>query len=188
MNNKDFSNYLNLIKGIESITSKIKEKYKDDIQCKEGCDECCNYHLSLFPIEAYYLKKGFESLRGIERDILLNKCINIIKDPNYRGPCPLLEKKRCLLYEYRPIICRTQGYPLFSLLIDENEDKISYCPKNFKKIKDRKLLLEEKMVLDLDTINKILVTINGLFVNQYELKLRHPNDRILIAQAIVSID
>ncbi|MGZ3809289.1 MAG: YkgJ family cysteine cluster protein, partial [Bacteriovorax sp.] len=42
--------------------------------------------------------------------------------------CAFLYDDRCTIYEARPVICRTQGAPLFL----QEENVLDYCPLNFK--------------------------------------------------------
>jgi hypothetical protein len=61
-------------------------------------------------------------------------------------PCPLLEDGACLLYDYRPAVCRLAGYPL----PDPVDDSALYaCYKNFE---DRDLTKERAESFDVDRL------------------------------------
>ena len=75
-----------------------------------------------------------------------------------RVRCPLLkEKKECILYEHRPIICRVYGVP-FSLKSDGKksrsyvcglsafEEKVSYPTVKLDNIYERLVLLSQDML------------------------------------------
>jgi Fe-S-cluster containining protein len=74
------------------------------------------------------------------------------------GPdrCPLLLDDRCLLYDARPVICRTHGYPLLV------EGRVDHCPKNFTSLRT----IESNLILDLDAINTILAGVNIAFMKE----------------------
>ncbi len=87
-------------------------------QCR-GCeDNCCRslfYHHTF--LEFYYLKKGLRSLAPDRRAAVglraARICESMEKAPaggeQPRFMCPLNEDGRCLLYEFRPMICRLHG-------------------------------------------------------------------------------
>ncbi len=89
-------------------------------QCN-GCeDNCCRtlfYHHTL--IEYRYLKKGLGRLPAGDLEKIrqrAEKVIRLTKQADSCGQpakamCPLNEKGRCRLYQYRPMICRLHGIP-----------------------------------------------------------------------------
>lgn len=89
--------------------------------CCNGCeDNCCTslfYHHT--HIEKAYLIHGFESMSAeLKADIsrkALNYCDQTFDhDQNIRSLkilCPLNARGRCVLYSYRPMICRLHGLP-----------------------------------------------------------------------------
>jgi hypothetical protein len=78
--------------------------------------------------------------------------------------CPFLHQSECLIYERRPIICRTHGYPI---LVD---GKVDYCPVNFKSSTDDEkgstLTLHSDDILNLQGINDALCIANKQFLKQ----------------------
>ncbi|HDD43257.1 MAG TPA: YkgJ family cysteine cluster protein [Candidatus Desulfofervidus auxilii] len=147
------ADYLKLVNKVEAFLARVKEKFGSEIHCQIGCTDCCQQEFGIFPIEAYYLWQGWP--KSIEKE---------------SGKCPLLKENLCLAYPFRPLICRTQGYPLWSREGEkEGYPLITVCPKNFSKY-DLNTLPSE-YVLNLDLMNKILVSINYLFVKKYHLDL-----------------
>ncbi|MFC5742933.1 YkgJ family cysteine cluster protein [Dyella tabacisoli] len=65
--------------------------------CKAGCDACCHYNVSLFPIEARYIEHfAGHKQRG-----------DPLPAQDFHGqPCPFLKEGRCGIYNARPISCR----------------------------------------------------------------------------------
>lgn len=87
----------------------------------DGCrDNCCRtrfYHHTL--IEYAYLKEGLETLSGEMQDPVKLRAITAMDTIEkahgnreaIRLMCPLNVDTRCILYPYRPMICRLHGIP-----------------------------------------------------------------------------
>lgn len=92
------------------------------ICCKEGCSHCCEKGEYPFSeIEFAYLMIGVrtlvpETVAQIEKNILDIKSERERYSGNepFMYKCPFLINKRCSLYNYRGIICRTHGLAFFS--------------------------------------------------------------------------
>ncbi len=86
-----------------------------------GCDDnCCRtrfYHHTA--IEYYYIREGFETLpeklkyKIGKRAGMVNQIDSIAgrRDLSLKEMCPLNIEERCILYAYRPMICRLHGIP-----------------------------------------------------------------------------
>lgn len=77
-----------------------------------GCDDnCCRslfYHHTL--IECLYLAKGALELPcHLNEDVI--RRAKILLDKDQRGMCPLNAEEKCLIYAFRPMICRLHGLP-----------------------------------------------------------------------------
>ncbi len=87
----------------------------------DGCrDNCCRtrfYHHTL--IEYAYLKEGLETLSGEMQDPVKLRALTAMDTIEkahdnrqvIRLMCPLNVDSRCILYPYRPMICRLHGIP-----------------------------------------------------------------------------
>jgi hypothetical protein len=115
-----------LIPRLTELYQQIDEAYRTiaeeiGLTC-EGCDgvRCCTVDLMLHTfIEMHHLRRGFNTLDpGIQREVLA-RCRTMIAakedDPYgeaYRGSvCALNFYGKCVLYAYRPMICRLAGIP-----------------------------------------------------------------------------
>jgi len=163
MNEKIFYNYQRLLAKVNEFCSGIIKKYGKEIKCSLGCIDCCQQNLSLFPVEFFFLQQGFKLLPPREKTLIQNRIVNYVPE---KSSCILLEKGICLLYEYRPIICRTQGLPL---LVTENEIiKKDCCPKNFSFL--RLNSLPQFDFLHLERLNTILVVVNQEFASHHNIE------------------
>ncbi len=139
-----FKLYNSLLASLDSYVSRLYEKYSDQIKCRRGCSSCCIIE-SVFPIEAWniYLKiKGEPSLMD-EIDRKPEQCI-------------FLKDDVCLIYDVRPLICRSHGYPIFI------ENKTDYCPLNFTDIEN----LDSGYILNLEALNRGIAAANLIFLQE----------------------
>ncbi|MBJ6752526.1 YkgJ family cysteine cluster protein [Geomonas anaerohicana] len=165
-------NYLALLERIDEICRRTSETFSDHITCHAGCDACCR-HLSIFAVEAAALKKALAELPADQAELVRAKA----REAHEGSPCPLLHDGLCLLYQARPIICRTHGLPL--LLLREGERTIDFCPENFQGLPS----IPGSAVIDLERLNMMLATINALYLQSFP-----GPERLTIAQALTLTD
>lgn len=91
--------------------------------------------------------------------------------------CPLLLNHNCLLYEARPIICRTHGLPIIYTI--DGERKSDCCPRNLTEAES----VSGKNVIDLDKLNPLLVAVNSIYLTQSEDEII--DTRVTIAEALI---
>lgn len=107
-----------LFKEMEAVYGEHAQAY--GFQCK-GCeDSCCLtrfYHHTL--LEVLFLHRGLRTLPADHRDRILSRCREVCRiyrqHPDTADPervlCPLNEDGQCVIYPYRPMICRLHGIP-----------------------------------------------------------------------------
>lgn len=104
----------------------------------EGCDgvKCCTVDVTLHTlVEMLYLRRGFNTLDTSGQLEILGRCRSMIKakedDPfgdAYRNAvCALNFDGRCVLYAYRPMICRLAGIRHFMLRPDGRTVESTGC-------------------------------------------------------------
>ena len=116
----------------DAAFNQVSAQFPQAVSCKPQCDDCCHALFDLSPIESLALAMAFAELpRGKRRDIerrakkaaktfdrVLDKALALQGEVRLavlsqaRIPCPLLEDKRCVLYEHRPVTCRLYGIPV----------------------------------------------------------------------------
>jgi len=133
-----FEKYEALLKTADDIFNQVAEKYPQEVNCKQGCADCCYALFDLTLVEALYMKHHFDRcFEGLEREKRLEIANRIdrqlykIKRRAYKEleagrseedilnelaekkiRCPLLnEQDLCDLYAHRPITCRFYGIP-----------------------------------------------------------------------------
>lgn len=103
------------------MTGRLDEVHAARLQCRNGCHSCCVDDITVFEIEA-------GNIRRHHGELLADGT------PHAKGVCAFLDENgACRIYEHRPYVCRTQGYPLRWL--EENADEMGVemrdiCPLN----------------------------------------------------------
>jgi Fe-S-cluster containining protein len=150
-----------LQKNATQFFDKTFAKYKSQMKCGAGCSKCCFTDITVFTVEAELILDSILNLSNDEANHLLE----ILKRPETKGACVFLHEDKCTIYLSRPIICRTQGLPLF--LSEENV--LDYCPKNFESNEP-----EREDWLNLNRLNTML----SIAEKTAEKKLKLKNGRI----------
>ncbi|QWV98826.1 YkgJ family cysteine cluster protein [Geomonas nitrogeniifigens] len=163
-------NYLALLSRVDEICRRTSETFSAHITCRAGCDACCR-HLSIFAVEAAALRKALRELPAEQAELVRAKA----RETREGSPCPLLHDGLCLLYQARPIICRTHGLPL--LLLREGERSVDFCPENFQGLPS----IPGSAVMDLERLNMMLATVNALYLQSFP-----GPERLTMAQALLS--
>lgn len=139
--------YSDLIKRLSEIEKNLLKNYINDLQCKRGCAECCEL-LSVFSVEADFIQNALAKLPGATLEALKKK--KKVKE------CPLLLDGVCPIYDSRPVICKTHGYPLLM------DGRVTFCPKNFKKTRK----IKANCLTDLSRLNLALAAINHCYLEE----------------------
>jgi Fe-S-cluster containining protein len=148
--------YRALLVTVDDWFVRCKDSCKEQIRCAAGCSACCRGLFDISLLDAFLLQDGFRRLSPKRRKTIRAKAEERLRQlqadwPELRQPyllnhlpdelwtempeedqipCPLLgEDGACLVYEHRPMICRTHGLPN----IDDNGESFSdlYCTLNF---------------------------------------------------------
>ncbi|MBK8808144.1 MAG: YkgJ family cysteine cluster protein [Bacteroidales bacterium] len=143
--------YLNLVKFVEQETERMQNLHTKHITCKKGCSSCC-LSFRIFSVEKDIIYKTL-----LENDIALP-----LHNENTETTCKYLVNGDCSIYQYRPIMCRTHGFPLLYLNEDEDAYEFSGCELNFSTIDMSEVVIENCIMMD--DINKKLFTINETYL------------------------
>jgi hypothetical protein len=115
---------ITLQENASGFFDKISSKYSSEMKCKEGCSKCCYTDISIFKVESERVEEWFTTLDLVQQ----NELKALWATNNESGACAFLYKDSCSIYPARPVICRTQGAPLFIA----SQNALDYCPLNFK--------------------------------------------------------
>lgn len=177
--------YRELLAEVSSEADRLNRLYDDYMVCRKGCSDCCS-DLSLLPLEWYALNtaKKAEAPDHTPRKIKT-------------GRCAMLDNKSCVLYPYRPLICRTHGLPLLYMIeeytlegentgMDAPEWEISWCDLNFTEVSEDTMedLFDPEDVLNMEEWNTRLQSLNQDFLECEEGKAFAGRKRIPIGEII----
>ena len=145
-------NYRILIDKVDILCSSIASSLGEQVRCHAGCSSCCT-NISVFPVEAAAIEAQLATLP----DEQLISIRQEISEHDERH-CPLLHDNLCRIYGARPIICRTHGLPI---VYSSEGGRISdCCPLNLIGTES----LSGADVVDVDTLNTLLVAVNSNFL------------------------
>lgn len=127
-----YEKYLN---NIGESLDKFFAQQKPYIFCEEGCSICCEMGEYPFSeLEYRYAMIGYNALEQKDKDIIQSKIKKIKEDKNnsknenlngkkFMHECPFLLNKKCSIYKYRGLICRSYGLVYY---IEDKNGEISY--------------------------------------------------------------
>ena len=149
-----FRYYRQLLEQVDKWTAEMVQRYRSHLECRKGCDLCCQRKFSVSAVEAYNIATLFRQLPA-----RLQRAVHKPK-----SSCAFLVKGACSVYAARPIICRTYGLP--SLHRNEKaEAEISWCELNFTNVQDD-FAFQADGIIDIDTLNAKLAGVNSLFLKE----------------------
>lgn len=96
--------------------------------CKEGCSKCCHARLTVHRVEGDRIADALARL-GLRDPALRRQVLAQGRDPALPH-CALLVDDRCVVYDERPVLCRSHGLPL---LVSDGDAKVEVdgCDLNF---------------------------------------------------------
>jgi hypothetical protein len=153
-------NYHRLLDKVDQLCKGISTLLGDALTCHAGCSSCC-IAISVFPVEAAAMIEAAGQLPPDQYQQLKNQLSN----PQVGETCPLLIDDHCLLYQARPIICRTHGLPI--LITEEVGKRVDVCPFNCIGMER----IPGEALIDLERLNSLLVSVNVLYLREFGIKL-----------------
>jgi Fe-S-cluster containining protein len=146
-------NYKMLLAKTDEKSREIVARYPEHIRCSKGCHTCCIQGLTVNGLERSAIRDYLTSRPALRQEAEKNAAAN----PHQGQRCAFLNAAgACLIYEARPVVCRSHGVPL-----KIERDVRDVCPLNFAdmKIDD----IGEHYFINLETLNTILVLLNRQF-------------------------
>lgn len=140
--------FLEICNAVDQEFARNRSLYGERIQCRPGCYDCCGQLFQITELEAACISRGFKGLDPAVRERLAararpyleerGKLVAARGEPEAWGslppvgtrlPCPALEDGVCRIYEFRPLICRKFGIPLYN---PDKPDRVFACELNFQ--------------------------------------------------------
>ncbi len=131
----------------------VAESQPENLQCGRGCSLCCHGLFEIGSGDVPVIAEGLAALNPMRRKKIIRRAVEIVESsshPNLREcaaeekeeffkrtdstPCPNLDDSgACMIYESRPLVCRTFGLPLR----DGKRYVGDICELNFTKATDK---------------------------------------------------
>jgi Fe-S-cluster containining protein len=170
-----FKKYQTLIAEVDRLCRSIRQGYGEHIACIKGCaGNCCQRHITVFPIEAVSFAAALQKLP----EKMIHRIRHKARSSTTFGPCPLLEKGACLMYDSRAIICRTHGFPILNSY--RGIRTIGFCQHNFKQLP----AIPDEALIELAPLNNTLTSINRQFLEETAAPWPYC-DRLTIGEALM---
>lgn len=124
--------YDEILRSADAFFRRVSEEQPKALSCGLGCTLCCHGLFEISAADLSVLADGLAALDPETRDAITRRAEAILEETDHpvltecspeekeaflqradETPCPALgEGGRCLVYESRPLVCRTFGLPL----------------------------------------------------------------------------
>ena len=124
--------YTRILDRADDFFRSVADAQPQNLQCGKGCSLCCYGLFEIGSGDVPLIAEGLEKLHPSRRKMIIRRAQEIVAStshPDLRNcapstreaffertaatPCPNLnERGECLMYEHRPLVCRTFGLPL----------------------------------------------------------------------------
>lgn len=120
------------LKLIDEGVAPVVARYREHIECRPGCSECCHQTFRVSELEGQMLRAGLAAAPPAVAQEISARAAEY--RPGRGEACPALaDDGRCRLYEHRPRICRKYGIPLWH---PDRPEELSTCRLNFRAVED----------------------------------------------------
>ncbi|MCS6899431.1 MAG: YkgJ family cysteine cluster protein, partial [Myxococcales bacterium] len=144
-----------LASKVDAFFARVEARYGEAMECRSGCHDCCLPGLTCTGVEAKVLREALRRLPETERERLRAR---LASSPGDR--CVLLDEAgRCIVYEARPMICRSHGIPV-RIRDRQGLPLLEACPRNFRT--ESLAALPASDILDQETLSAMLLAIDTL--------------------------
>ncbi len=114
---------------VDAHFDRVARTDADAIACAIGCDQCCHVRLSVFSIEAQRIAAALNRLASSD-PALRGRVRRQADDPTHAAKCALLVDGQCVVYDERPMICRSHG--VMVVVEDGERTEQTCCPLNYR--------------------------------------------------------
>lgn len=145
--------YRRILKHADEFFRSVMQSQPQNLQCGRGCSLCCYGLFEVGAADIPVLADGLQKLHPMRRRKIIRRAVEIIAEsrhPNLREStpaekdeffnrtastaCPNLNGSgECMVYEHRPLICRTFGLPLRD---GDDHYLADVCELNFNEASD----------------------------------------------------
>ena len=102
------SHYADVANKVDGFFHRVNDRHPRDMKCDSGCSDCCAVRLTVTAPEG-------NAIRDLVAGWSSEKRVTLAANARSAAPdrCAALDPAgRCLIYEARPIVCRSHGVPI----------------------------------------------------------------------------
>jgi Fe-S-cluster containining protein len=144
------SRYPEVAAKVDAFFARVEARHGSDMQCHSGCSDCCNARLTITLAEAQAIADEVEAWPDDRRAALAASA------RSSTDACAALSQGRCLIYDARPLVCRSHGAPI--RLREGSLPVVRACFRNFPAGPDK---AAADCILDQQTLSAITLALNG---------------------------
>jgi Fe-S-cluster containining protein len=132
MNSVADNTYKRVLRQADEFFDAVMRSQPQNMNCGRGCSLCCYGLFEIGSADVALIAEGLAKLHAMRRSMIIRRAVDIVassRHPNLRE-CSPLEKEEffdrtastacpnlndsgeCLIYDDRPLVCRTFGLPL----------------------------------------------------------------------------
>jgi len=108
--------YEALLSKVTGFTEPVQARQAPNMACRAGCESCCHAWLSPCQVEMDALRDALAALPPEARRVVAERGrLQIAREARHEAQarCAMLDDEgKCVVYEARPLVCRTQGHAL----------------------------------------------------------------------------
>ena len=176
------SRYRELTAKVDAFFARVRTRHAADMKCGSGCDSCCRTRLTITGVEAEALRAHVAAMPAPER-ARLREVARRPFDPRDMRCAALEDDGRCLVYDGRPIVCRSHGVPI--RFHGEADGKrfpiVDSCPLNFVAGPQH---ADKDCILDQETLSATLIAIDH---EDADARGRARGERIDLASLVIEL-
>jgi uncharacterized protein len=119
------SEYRDVASKVDGFFTRVQARHGRDMQCETGCADCCVVRLTITVVEAAEIRGFVAGWPSTRRTTL---AANVAASTS---ACAALDPAgRCLIYDARPIVCRSHGVPI-RMRAPGSLPVVEACHRNF---------------------------------------------------------
>ena len=144
--------YADVANKVDAFFGRVIGRYPRDMQCESGCADCCTVRLTVTAAES---KAICDFVAGWPSDRRATLAANARSAPP--DHCAALDPAgRCLIYEARPIVCRSHGVPI--RMTTASLPVIQSCHRNFTE--HGPAAVDPDCILDQTTLSALVLAVD----------------------------
>jgi len=174
------SRYRELTAKVDAFFARVQERHGADMQCGSGCDACCRTRLTITGVEAAAVAEHVAAMAPAAR-ARLAEVARRPYDPADMRCAALDDDGRCLIYEGRPLVCRSHGVPI-RFPGPGTVPVVDACPKNFTA--RGPTAADADCILDQTTLSAALLAVDA---EDADKDGRPRGDRVSLGQLLVAL-